>query len=152
MNTSTGYRRTLSIVLAAVAATGALVGCRTAASPSAYDDVARNLLALRSSAGAVDEGAVVRRLQTELNPSLSTVAREEQPSVYEEACEVKNLYDAGRISSAAEGVEWLQTHGTTSYARATSVRQLAAKLIALDEDPSVVDGLEISGDALCLAS
>ncbi|OAN34500.1 hypothetical protein A4X20_07330 [Mycolicibacterium iranicum] len=142
----------MSVVLAAVAATGALAGCRAAASPSAYDDIARNLLNLRGSTGAVDEGAVIRRLETELNPSISTVARAEQPSVYEDACEVKNLYDAGRVASAAEGVEWLQTQGKTSYARATSVRQLAAKLIALDEDPSLVDGLEISGDALCLAS
>ena len=151
MSTSTGYRRSLSVVLAAVATMGALAGCRAAASPSAYDDIARNLLTLRGST-TVDERAVVRRLETELNPSISTVAREEQPSVYEEACEVKNLYDAGQVASAAEGVEWLQTQGTTSYARANSVRQLAAKLIALDEDPSLVDGLEISGDALCLAS
>lgn len=139
--------------MAALAAAGALAGCRGGgAPPSAYDDIARNLVTLRSSTSAVDEGAVVRRLETELNPSISTVAREERSSVYDDACAVKNLYDAGQITSATEGVQWLQTQGRTSYARATSLRQLAAKLIALDEDPSLVDGLEISGDALCLAS
>lgn len=144
-------RRSLSLVLVAFAAAGALSGCR-GGNPSAYDDIARNLLKMRGSTAALDEGAVVRRLETELNPSISTVARNEQATVYDEACTIKNLYDAGRIVTVHQGVEWLQTQGKSPYARAASVRQLAAKLIALDEDPSLLDGLEISGDALCLAT
>ena len=79
-----------------------------------------------------------------------TVGKSEQSS-YDEACEVKNMYEAGQISSVGEGVDWLQTQGKSSYARANSVAQLAEKLIKLNNNPSFVGTVEITGDSLCLA-
>jgi hypothetical protein len=146
--TSNGYHRSVGLLLALVAAGGVVSSCR---SPSTYDDVARNLLKLRGGAGAVDEAAVARQVEFELSPSLVTVGKSEQSSLYDEACEVKNMYEAGRISSVDEGVDWLQTQGASSYARANSVKQLAEKLIRLNKNPSVVGTVEITGDSLCLA-
>ena len=145
---SNGYNRSVGLLLALVAAGGVVSGCR---SPSTYDDVARNLLKLRGSTGAADEAAVARQVEFELSPSLSTVGKSEESSLYDNACEVKNMYDAGQISSVDEGVDWLQTQGKSSQARAASVEQLAEKLIKLNNDPSFVGTLEITGDSICLA-
>ena len=145
---SDGYNRSVGLLLALVAAGGVVSGCR---SPSTYDDVARNLLKLRGSTGAADEAAVARQVEFELSPSLSTVGKSEESSLYDNACEVKNMYDAGQISSVDEGVDWLQTQGKSSQARAASVEQLAEKLIKLNNDPSFVGTLEITGDSICLA-
>lgn len=146
---SNGYRQSVCLLATGIAVLGVITGCR-GGSASAYDDVARNLLKMRGVAAAVDEAAVARRVEFELSPSLSTVGRDQQSQLYDDACEVKNMYDAAKISSVDEGVEWLQTQGKTSYARGNSVRQLATKLINLNRNPSIVDGLEITGDSLCL--
>ena len=61
------------------------------------------------------------------------------------------MYEAGQISSMEDGVDWLQTQGKSSYARAASVAQLAQKLIKLNNNPSFVGTLEITGDSICLA-
>lgn len=145
---SSGYNRSVGLLLALVAAGGVVSSCR---SPSTYDDVARNLLKLRGGTGAVDEAAVARQVEYELSPSLISVGKSEQSSLYDEACEVKNMYEAGQISSVDEGVDWLQTQGKSSYARAASVEQLAEKLIKLNNSPSFVGTLEITGDSICLA-
>ncbi len=146
--TSRGYHRSVGLLLALVAAAGASAGCR---SPSTYDDVARNLLKLRSGTGAVDEAAVARRVESELSPSFASVGKSDESSLYDEACEVKNMYEAGQISSVEEGVDWLQTQGKSSQARAASVEQLAQKLIKLNNNPSFVGTFEITGDTICLA-
>ena len=135
-------------------------GCRVDAlgkdwSETVIDDVARNLLKLRGGAGTVDnvvdEAAVARRVEFELSPSISSVGKTEQSSLYDDACEVKNMYEAGQISSVDEGVDWLRTQGKSSYARAASVEQLAEKLVKLNENPSFVGTVAITGDSLCLA-
>ena len=146
--TSRGYHRSVGLLLALVAAAGASAGCR---SPSTYDDVARNLLKLRGGTGAVDEVAVARQVESELSPSLISVGKSEQELVYDDACDIKNAYDAGQISSVDDGVDWLQTQGKSSYARANSATQLAEKLVELNRNPSFVGTLEITGDSICLA-
>ena len=78
------------------------------------------------------------QVELELSPSLVSVGKSEQSSLYDEACEVKNMYEAGQISSVNEGVDWLQTQGKSWYARANSVAQLAEKLIKLNNNPSFV--------------
>ena len=137
---SNGYRRSVGLLLALVAAAGVIAGCR-GGSPSTYDDVARNLLKLRGGAGAVDnvadEAAVARRVEFELSPSISSVGKSEQSSLYDDACEVKNMYEAGQISSVDEGVDWLRTQGNELVC-ASRVRRAARREAHQTEQEPVV--------------